>query len=223
MILALLVSLVMITFISLSVFGGGQVFMPIFAWLWRSLATWFNVKIDEEFINNIFAIANSTPGILSPKFATITGYIVANGQWWGYFAMILTYLAFVIPPIFMMQIALKYSEKFSDSTFFKNLIKLMNPVVAGIIIALAIELIIGTMFPFIVFNQSAANYWGFVDPKSPTNKIKFLKGWRQIVLWIYVPIGVSLSTFLYLKKIQVFGLVLANVIIALILFQPWLN
>ncbi|SYV94753.1 Chromate transporter, partial [Mycoplasma putrefaciens] len=73
--------------------------------------------------------------------------------------MILTYLAFVIPPIFMMQIALKYSEKFSDSTFFKNLIKLMNPVVAGIIIALAIELIIGTMFPFIVFNQSAANYW----------------------------------------------------------------
>ncbi|PTD31129.1 chromate transporter [Mycoplasma leachii] len=221
--IAFLVTLVLLIFVSLSVFGGGQVFMPIFVWLWKSLNSWFKIEISEEFINTVFAVSNSTPGILSPKFAAITGYMIAQGQWWGFVAMIFTYLAFVLPAIFMMMIAIKYSQKFHQSTFFKRLIDIMNPVVAGIIIALAIEIFISCMFPYFVFNESVSEYWKFIDPNKPNQSMKFFTGWRLIALYCYVPIGIIISLFLYLKKVPIFGLIFANIIFCLVLFEPWLG
>ncbi|KKW61773.1 chromate transporter [Mycoplasma capricolum] len=221
--IAFLVTLVLLIFVSLSVFGGGQVFMPIFVWLWKSLNSWFKIEISEEFINTVFAVSNSTPGILSPKFAAITGYMIAQGQWWGFIAMIFTYLAFVLPAIFMMMIAIKYSQKFHQSTFFKRLIVIMNPVVAGIIIALAIEIFISCMFPYFVFNESVSEYWKFIDPNKPNQSMKFFIGWRLIALYCYVPIGIIISLFLYLKKVPIFGLIFANIIFCLVLFEPWLG
>ncbi|MBU4693371.1 chromate transporter [Mycoplasma zalophidermidis] len=218
--LALLVSLPLIILVSLSVFGGGQIFMPIFTWLWKSLAKWFNITITTEQINSVFAISNSTPGILSPKFATVTGYLVSEGQWWGYTAMILTYLAFCVPPILMMKLAMKYADKFEDSLFLKKLINIMNPVVTGIIVALAIQLFIGLIAPQVVFNKSAKEYFG-LDYSDKT--VIFFSGWRGIVLYVYVPIGIIISLILYFKKIPMFELILGNVVIALILFEPWLK
>ncbi|EOA07291.1 Chromate transport protein [Mycoplasma yeatsii 13926] len=220
--IAFFVSLLLLIFVSLSVFGGGQVFMPIFVWMWKSLESWFGINIPEDFINTVFAVSNSTPGILSPKFAAITGYMVAQGQWWGFIAMIFTYLAFVLPAIFMMMIALKYSKKFHQSSFFKSLINIMNPVVSGIIIALAIEIFLGCMFPYLIFNKSASEYLKIIDASKATSNMKFFSGWRLIALYCYVPIGVIVSFYLYLKKIPIFGLIFANIIISLILFEPWL-
>ncbi|ENY69060.1 Chromate transport protein [Mycoplasmopsis bovigenitalium 51080] len=217
---ALLVCIPLIAFVSLSVFGGGQIFMPIFNWLWTSLGSWFGIKIPEELINNVFAISNSTPGILSPKFATITGYMVAEGQWWGFIAMFITYLAFVLPAILMMKLALKYSDKFHDAKYFKNLIRIMNPVVTAIIFALVIQLFIGLIAPNLVFNKSAQEY---ISTTNSSPKSIFFSGWRLYALWCYVPSGIAISLYLYNKKIPMLGLILANVLVALVIFQPWLK
>ncbi|WP_029608486.1 chromate transporter [Mycoplasma simbae] len=217
--LALAVAIPLIALISLSVFGGGQIFMPIFTWLWTSLSQWFGVTITSEQIAGVFAISNSTPGILSPKFAAITGYLVAQGAWWGYLAMFITYLAFVLPAILMMQLALKYIDKFESSPFLKKLINVMNPVVTAIIFALAAQLFIALIAPNFRFNKSASEY---ILLNENSANAQFLSGWRRIALWVYVPIGIGLSLFLYNKKIPLFGLILSNVAFAFILFQPWL-
>ncbi|AIA29715.1 chromate transport protein [Mycoplasmopsis californica HAZ160_1] len=219
--LALLVSIPLIALISLSIFGGGQIFMPIFNWLWESFNQWFSTNISRESIDAVFAVSNSTPGILSPKFAALTGYLVAGGEWWGYVAMILTYLAFVLPAILMMQLAIKYVDKFEHSPYLKRLIQIMNPVVTGIIIALSIQLFIATIAPNIYFNKSISEYVGW---KNLTDqKLQFFSNWRRYVLYVYVPVGVGLNLSLYMKKSPMFALIIANVIVSLILFQPWLN
>ncbi|TQC51575.1 chromate transporter [Mycoplasmopsis mucosicanis] len=217
-IVALLVSLILIALISLSVFGGGQIFMPIFTWLWNSLSSWFGTPISNEQISAIFAISNSTPGILSPKFATLTGYLIAQGQWWGYIAMFLTYLAFVVPAILMMQLALKYTDKFQESNYLKKLIRFMNPVVTGIIFALAIQLFIGLIAPNVIFNKSANEYLGF---KTSGASVEFLVGYRRIILWVYVPVAIMINLWLYLKKVPLFALILSNVVLAILIFHPW--
>ncbi|WP_169736962.1 chromate transporter [Mycoplasmopsis opalescens] len=217
--ISLLVSLILIALVSLSVFGGGQIFMPIFTWLWNFLSSSFGIQITEEQINNIFAISNSTPGILSPKFATLTGWLIAEGQWWGFIAMLLTYTAFVLPAILMMQLALKYTNKFENSLYLKKLIKVMNPVVTGIILALVIQLFIGLIAPQLTFNKSISEYWKI---NTEGDKLEFLKGWRMIALYIYVPIGIIINLIFYMKKAPMFGLILGNVALALLIFQPWL-
>ncbi|MCS4536965.1 MULTISPECIES: chromate transporter [unclassified Mycoplasma] len=219
MFIPLLVSIPLIALISLSVFGGGQIFMPIFTWLWNSLSSWFNVNITSEQMSNIFAISNSTPGILSPKFAAITGYLVTDNIWVGIVAMFLTFLAFTVPAILMMKLALKYSDKFDKSTYFKQLLKVMNPVVTAIIVALAIQLFIGLIAPQVVFNKSVKNY-AALNYNSGVYKFLF-KGWRQIVSYIYIPLGIVVSLYLYTKKAPMFSLILGNVALCFILYQPW--
>lgn len=70
--IALFVSLPLLIVISLSVFGGGKVFIPVFLWLWNFLAKTFNLDISEVQINNVFAVSNSTPGVVSTKFSFVT-------------------------------------------------------------------------------------------------------------------------------------------------------
>ncbi|WP_036456961.1 chromate transporter [Mycoplasmopsis lipofaciens] len=217
--LALLVSCLFLIIISLSVFGGGQVFMPIFKWLWISLSSWFDLNISEITINNIFAIGNATPGILSPKFALITGYLTANGEWWGFVAMLLTYSIFIFPAFLMMYLALRYTRKINNSNFFTKLIKIMNPVIVGIIVALIIQLFLAIIFPFLKFNKSLSEYWTI---NQNTLKNLFYSDWRKIVLYIYVPTGIIISSILYFKKIPIVYLIIGNIVLSLLLFQPWL-
>lgn len=219
-IVALIVASLLISLISLGVFGGGQVFMPFFVSLWSGLNSWFKTGISDEQIGAVFAVGNSTPGILSPKFAAITGYWVSQGAWWGYIAMFITYLAFCVPPIIVMQLAVKYTDKFDNSIFLKKLIQIMNPIVTGIIFALAIQLFIGLIAPNVIFNKSITQYIGLDSTKS---NAQFYSGWRQIALWCYVPIGIISSFLLYRKKAPMFSLILGNVVIAMLVFQPWLN
>ncbi|QBF34867.1 chromate transporter [Mycoplasmopsis phocirhinis] len=221
MFIALLVSIPLIILISLSVFGGGQIFIPIFTWLWNSLSSWFGINISTEQISNIFAISNSTPGILSPKFAAITGYLVSNNIWIGIVAMFITFLAFTIPAILMMKLALKYSHKFDNSNYFRQLLKVMNPVIAAIIIALAIQLLIGLIAPQVVFNKSSSRYAQL--NYNNTTYLFLFKGWRQIISYIYIPLGIGVSLYLYLKKAPMFSLILGNIALAFILYQPWLK
>ncbi|VDR41799.1 chromate transporter [Mycoplasmopsis caviae] len=218
--LSLFVAIVFLTLISLSIFGGGQVFMPIFSWFWELFRSWFGSNITQSDIAQAFAIGNATPGILSTKFALVTGYFIANKEWWGFIVMFLTYLVFVIPPILMMKLAMKYSKKFENNKFLTKLINVMNPVVTAIICALAIQLFISALAPHFFFNKSLSQYVGYIH-NSP--KVLFYSAWRKIALYCYVPCGIIISAVLYIKKVPIIALILSNVALALIIFEPWLG
>ncbi|WP_027123004.1 chromate transporter [Metamycoplasma spumans] len=221
MILALLLSIPLLIFISLAIFGGGQVFMPVFQWMWQLLSKIFHFTISDDIINQVFAISNATPGVVSTKFGLITGYLVSNGQWWGYLAMILTYLVFIIPAMLMMYFAMKKVNKLSDNITIKKLLLIMNPVVAGIVISLAIQLIISTMFPYISFNNGSAKYAGLINEIN-SEKVAFFRGWREYILYLWVPFGSTFSFIAARKKLPLWAIIIINLILTFIIFQPWI-
>ncbi|MBW0596411.1 chromate transporter [Mycoplasma anatis] len=219
LIVVLLSTCLFLVFASLSVFGGGQVFMPIFKWMWLFIAKNFDININETMINNAFTVSNSTPGIISTKFAFFTGYFISNGSWYGHLLTIVTYIFFVAPAILMMFYSMKYINKFNDSPILKRLIIILKPVVAGIVVSLALQLIISVIFPYLIFNDSINDYFQL---NFSSQKVIFFSGWRLIVLYIYVPISVIISFILYRKKVSLFWLIIANILIVLIIFMPWL-
>lgn len=218
-IVVLLSTCLFLVFASLSVFGGGQVFMPIFKWMWLFIAKNFDININETMINNAFTVSNSTPGIISTKFAFFTGYFISNGSWYGHLLTIVTYFFFVAPAILMMFYSMKYINKFNDSPILKRLIIILKPVVAGIVVSLALQLIISVIFPYLIFNDSINDYFQL---NFSSQKVIFFSGWRLIVLYIYVPISVIISFILYRKKVSLFWLIIVNILIVLIIFMPWL-
>ncbi|MHA0272657.1 chromate transporter [Mycoplasma sp. 48589B] len=214
-IIGFLVCIPLIIFISLSVFGGGQVFMPIFQWLWNLMHSTFGVKsLDEEAINSIFTVANTTPGVVSTKFAFFTGYVVANGEWWGYLAMFVTYLVFCLPAIVVMVITMKYVKKFKTNSYVANMLIVMKPIVAGIMISLAISLLISILVPEYYFNSSTKGYTGIAE-------YNYFTGYKNILLKIYVPVGIIGSYFLAKKKVSLFVIIVVNIIISILLFAPY--
>lgn len=218
-VLSLLVVSLFMILISLSVFGGGQIFMPIFNWFWTNCNKWFGTNIGQSTIYNIFSISNITPGILSPKFALVSGFYIAKGEWWGWITMFITYLLFVLPAIIIMYFATKKINKYSNNEILKKLVLVMNPIVSAIVISLSLQLIISITFPYLIFNNSWKEYLklNFSSPK-----VQFFKGWRQIALYIFVPIAVSETIFLLYKKIPLIFIILINLSLAFIVFEPWL-
>ncbi|WP_029513012.1 chromate transporter [Mycoplasmopsis iners] len=209
--------------ISLSVFGGGQVFMPMFKWLWEFMNNTFAIPISETNINQIFTVANATPGVVSTKFAFFTGFLAGNSatgmqHWWAYALMFVTYLCFCLPAILIMAFAMKYLQKFQTKKYIQRILLLMKPIVAGIIIALAFQLLINILLPFIKFNE-VNNYFA-IDKDN--NKARFFSNWRLIALFIYVPINIGTSYWLYKKKLSLFLLIVINILLSLIIFEPWL-
>lgn len=203
----LLIALVGVLVIGLIVFGGGQVFMPLFQSLWKAMG-----HVSDAQINNIFTITNSTPGVVSTKFSVFTGYLAADGAWWGWLAMILTYLIFVIPSIVMIWWAAKMINKSEQSKHLKLMTTYLKPVIGGIVLALAIQLFIGTAFPKLVFNGK--DYIG--------TKESIFTGWRLIILIPYSIIVAIESAYLYSKKVNLFWLIIIHIVIGLVLFEPWL-
>ncbi|WP_338068675.1 chromate transporter [Mycoplasma nasistruthionis] len=212
--LGFLVALPMLIIVSLSVFGGGQVFMPIFAWLWSLIGKVFGANINEDTINNIFTVSNTTPGVVSTKFAFFTGYIVADGQWWGFIAMFVTYLVFCLPAIIIMVLAMKYITKFKNNTLVANLLLLMKPIVAGIMLSLAVSLLISIFTPEIKFNSSTAD--SYIQTSS-----SYFVGYKNILLKIYVPVGIFFSWLAARKKWNLFVIILINISISLFLFADY--
>ncbi|RIV16968.1 chromate transporter [Mycoplasmopsis gallopavonis] len=220
--ISLLVALPFLVLISLIVFGGGQVFMPIFNWFWNLLANIFGTNIDEQKINQIFTVANSTPGVVSTKFAFYTGFLVANGSWWGYLAMFLTYLVFCLPAIFCIFFAMKYMNKFKENHFLKNLISIFKPLLAGIMLALAIQLLISIALPNYYFNKSVNLYFGKMNPSSTSSLTLQVFGGndklsqiRRICLYIYLPLAAFIALIALKFKVNLFLIIIINVLLAI--------
>lgn len=212
----ILISFIGVLILGLIVFGGGQVFMPLFKSLWEIMAQ-HGINIDSNKIDNIFTIANSTPGVVSTKLATFTGYLAANGEWWGWLALIFTYLIFSIPSIILVNIAYKLISKTEKSKYLKNMMNFLRPVIIGILIALSIQLLLATAFPSVVMNEKG-HFFG----TKTTGRTGFFSGWRKPVLLSYVLVVIPESFILYKNKVNLFHLIISHVAIGMVLFEPWI-
>lgn len=213
----LLIASIGVLILGIIVFGGGQVFMPLFKSLWEFMGH-HGANISETDIDNIFTIANSTPGVVSTKLALFTGYLSANGAWWGWLALFLTYLIFSIPSILIMWFGVKLLKKSKSSKYLSNIIIYLRPIIVGIILALMIQLFIATAFPQVALNTTN-NYLGI----RTTQKSSFFTGWRFYALVPYVCLTIIETYFLYGKrKMNLFFLIVMHIIIGMILFEPWL-
>ncbi|QSF13981.1 chromate transporter [Mycoplasma sp. Mirounga ES2805-ORL] len=215
--LIVVISLLFVIFISLIVFGGGQVFMPIFIWFWNTINHMTSSElITQNDISTTFTVSNATPGILSPKLAFISGYLILKDNWLSIPFMLLLFLTLSLPAIFMMIYAKKKIGKIGANKSAK-LLKILNPIIAGIIGALAIQLLIPLINPSISFNQVFGKYIEIIK----SEKTEFFQGIRKIVLFCYVPIGIIFSLILYIKKIPIFWLIIGNMILSILIFFPW--
>ncbi|MFL1028415.1 chromate transporter [Mycoplasmopsis synoviae] len=210
----------MMCVISLSVFGSGQVFIPLFRWFWIFLEKTFNANISNDTINEVISISNLTPGLVSTKFAFFSGYLISNGYWYGYLAAILIYVVFALCAIMVLVFVMKNLKKFESSKTIQRIFVILKPVIAGIIFSLAIQLFISITFPFVTFNSSISSYFKIDFGK--TNAI-FFSGWRRYVLFAFVPVSISFSIIMLKKtKIHLLVLILLNIALALLFFQPWI-
>ncbi|MBZ4203372.1 chromate transporter [Mycoplasma sp. CH-Wi4] len=216
--LMIFITLILIIFVSLSVFGGGQIFMPIFKWLWELLNNNFGAGISDQEMSNLFTVSNATPGVFSTKLAFASGYLISGGQWWGFILCFFTYLVFILTPIIVMFYSMKLMTKKSNSPYLQGLMKIMNPIIVGIIAALIIQLIIGMVFPHAKFNNSVSEY---VKISYTSKKALFFNNSRLPILIIYVIITIIISAILYHKRFPIFPLILFNVAMAMIAFAPW--
>lgn len=116
--------------ISLSLFGGGYVMIPIMQSLFVTELKWLT---NQEFIDSI-AFSQLTPGpILVSAF--FTGYKLA-----GLVGAALATIAIFVPSSILMIIVSKIFKNNADSTVMKNALAGIKPVVVGMIIASAIKL-----------------------------------------------------------------------------------
>lgn len=209
----------------LIVFGGGQVFMPLFKSFWElldkhgaNLTFGKSGQTTGDVIDNVFTLSNSTPGVTSTKFAAFTGYLVSNGQWWGYLAFIGAFLVFAIPSIVMVVMGYKLLKKSQKHKYLAKISLYMMPVIAGTMLALAIQLFIGTALPQVVFNSDGTMFG--VDTTG--HKAKFLSGWRMWVALAYtIIVPFEVFYFSVKKKINIFYLILIHAIIGVLILAPW--
>lgn len=194
--------------------------MPVFNWFWLFLANQFGTQIDENRIQEIFSITNSTPGVVSLKFAAVTGLVVANNQWWGIFLSIFFYFVFSLPAILLVILGLKVLKKHKNNPRFKKLFSLFKPAIAAIMISLAIQLFISIYFIQIYFNKSMGQYAGYSDVASLKNT--FFANWRYYVLLVFVPVYTLASFIMYRKKVPIFFIFLTGLVCSFIVFEPWL-
>lgn len=122
--------------ISLSLFGGGYVMVPIMQSLFVTELGWLT---NQEFIDSI-AFSQLTPGpILVSAF--FTGYKLA-----GIVGALLATLAIFLPSAILMVITAKIFKQNADSVAMKNALAGIKPVVVGMILASAIKLFFSTAY-----------------------------------------------------------------------------
>lgn len=208
--ISLIIAVVGCFLLSFIVFGGGQIFIPFFKILLVDM-----MHVDDNLWQSALTLSNATPGVFSLKLAFVTGYLAAYGEWWGYLAMFLTYTAFIIVPMVIMVLAMKVFNKLQTNKYMIIVNHLMKPVIAGILIALSIQLLISVMFPLVQFNE-LNNYAGIAQHP-------FFRDWRLWAAIAFVPVDIGVIWWMTKKyKINIIWIILANIVLAMIVFQPWL-
>lgn len=205
--------------LSLIVFGGGQVFIPLYTWMWQLLSDQFGLNLHQDIYDQVIAVVNLTPGLVSTKLAAISGILIANQAWWGFLALVLIYAFFILPAIFVMQLANKFFVKLKKGNFIHYL-GWFKPVIAGIILALAIQLLIGVLVPNWGFNIASDQY---LKPLHDSNKSQFFAGWRLIMLRVFVPVILAFCLYAYYRKCHLFLIFVGAIVVCMLVFSPWRN
>lgn len=196
--------------ISFVVFGGGQMFIPYYKIMLVNI-----LKISEEDWNQVLSIANATPGVFGLKLSFVSGYLIANNNWWGFLLTFGTYTAFILVPIIFILFTFKKYTKHKNDKFMINFTKIMRPIIAGIFISIIVNLSISLLLPFVNFNN-LNNYFEWKNEK-------FFVGWRYYALVAWTLFSIP-SEYVIMKKYKInsIQMICTNIVICLIIFQPWL-
>ncbi len=216
MISSIFILLFGVLLISLVVFGGAQMFIPYFRILLVNI-----LKISDSDWDNVLSIANSTPGIFGLKLALASGYLAGQGEWWAYLLMIVSYLIFISVPLVIMYLVMKQYKKWKKSNFMDSLIKIMRPMIAGILVSVIINLAMSIIVPFVGFNDLSDDF-GKLD-KYFYLKNTFFREWRYWMLLAWSLLAIPIDFYILKKwKISAIILIIINIALCMILFEPWL-
>lgn len=197
--------------ISIVIFGGAQVFIPYFKILLVDI-----LKVSDQDWDSVLSIANSTPGVFGLKLGLVSGYLAANGEWWGWILMILTYLIVVFIPIVIIILIFNKYQKIKTNKFMISCLKIMKPIIAGILISVVINLSMSLIIPFVNFNN--------LNDYISLEKDNFFIKWRYWMLLGWSFTSIPIDFYLIRKfKINTIYLILINILLCLILFEPWIN
>jgi chromate transporter len=114
-----------LSLVSVTLFGGGYVFIPMLQELVVTSLGWLS---EKEFIDGI-AMGQITPGPIMIS-ATFIGYKVA-----GISGAVVATIAMFLPPGILIMICSRFIDYFKNSSFLKAVFKGVHPVVIGMIFA----------------------------------------------------------------------------------------
>lgn len=128
----MIIQLLYIVIINLITFGGGPVYIPIY----EQFYTHFNIASQDDYYV-IVAIQNAFPGVTGGKLGGYAMYLE-----YGLLGFILSTLAFVIPGIILMLIAMKSFEKLRNSKYFNSVNEVTKPIIIAILVKIGIDFFI---------------------------------------------------------------------------------
>ncbi|MCU9934143.1 chromate transporter [Mycoplasmopsis felis] len=132
--------------------------------------------------------------------------------------MFVTYFFFCFIAIIIMLLAMRYIKKFKSNSFVKNMLIMLRPIISGIIFSLALQLLVQIFLSYeIEFNKNSINYFSYTKTEN-----NFFRGYKDVLLKIYVPLGILISYYLAKKKFSLFLIILLNVCVSFILFLLYL-
>ena len=217
LILSIIIVLLGCLIISFVVFGGAQMFIPYFKILLVNI-----LKVSQNDWGAVLSIANSTPGVFGLKVSFASGYLAAQGHWLGFILMFFSYAIFIIVPIVVMLFVMKKYNQFKSSKFMVSFLKLMKPTIAGILLSIVVNLWMSLIVPFVGFNDLGTNF-GELDNYFHLQDT-FFKQWRYWVLLAWTFVSIPVDMFVIKKfKINIIYLIIANIALCMVLFEPWLN
>nr|WP_243140854.1 chromate transporter [Candidatus Galacturonibacter soehngenii] len=119
-------------YISLFTFGGGYVIVPLLRKRFVDRYHW----IDEEEMIDLIAIAQASPGPLAVNVAILVGYRLK-----GVVGSIVTILATILPPFFILSIISTIYSSFIKNTYINGMLKGMQAGVAAVILSVVLDMV----------------------------------------------------------------------------------
>lgn len=119
-------------YISAFTFGGGSVIIPLMRKKVVKDLGW----LTEEEMLDIIAIAQSSPGAVSVNVAAQIGFNTA-----GVPGMLIAAFATILPPFFWIVLVSLFYDSFRASPFVDAVLRSMQPVVAGVILCAAVDML----------------------------------------------------------------------------------
>jgi len=123
-------------YLSTFTFGGGYVIVALMKRKFVDELKW----IDQDEMNDILALAQSSPGAVAINVCILIGYRIA-----GIRGALLAVLGTVLPPLIIITVISYFYASFRDNRFFIAILKGMQAGVAAIIFDVVISLVGGLL------------------------------------------------------------------------------